>query len=390
MEIIVDCIELLEILDGGEDTTHQFKSNFDSIDKLAVEICAFVNTDGGMIIIGVSDTGELVGLSKEEVHRLNQWISNATTNKLDKQIIVKTEVLVCERKRVLIIYVPRGSNKPYAFNRIDVWVKHGADKRRAPIEEVLRLAQTSGLLFADEAETEATITEFDENFFKERFKGIYTEELENTGIPFTNLLTNIKLLKNEHLTLAGLLLFGKRSERFRPQFIIKTTYFDGSDISVQNYIDKEEIQGKLIDQFKKGKDFVRRNLKNQQAGQGFNAPGKLEIPEEAFSEITANAIVHRNYYINAPIQIHLFNDRLEINSPGNLPNTIDEENIKFGVHMERNPTILSFLEKDIEFRYTGRGSGIPRALKLCEKEGVEINFIDDRATQQFKVIFMRK
>ena len=85
----------------------------------------------------------------------------------------------------------------------------------------------------------------------------------------------------------------------------------------------------------------------------FNFPGMNdkkfnpdEIPEETFSETIANAIVHRNYYIDSSIQINLFDDRLEVNSPGNLPNTINEENIKFGVHIERNPTILYFLEKD--------------------------------------------
>jgi len=73
-----------------------------------------------------------------------------------------------------------------------------------------------------------------------------------------------------------------------------------------------------------------------------------------------------------------------------LPNTIDEENIKFGVHIERNPIILYFLEKDKEFRYSGKGTGIPRSIKLCEEAGIKINFADDRQKQQFSVIFYRK
>jgi ATP-dependent DNA helicase RecG len=116
----------------------------------------------------------------------------------------------------------------------------------------------------------------------------------------------------------------------------------------------------------------------------------LEIPEEAFAETIANAIVHRNYYISAPIQIYLFDNRLEIHSPGNLPNTITEENIKFGVHVERNPTILSFLEKDKEFSYTGRGSGIPRVIRLCDKAGIKVDLIDDKLKQVFSVVFFRK
>jgi len=386
----MDCIELLAILNRGEDSTYQFKENFTSIDNLTVEISAFANTDGGMIIIGVSDRGKLMGLGQEDIHRLNQWTSNATTNKIDKSIYVKTEILVCDDKRIMIIHVPRGSNKPYAVNRVDVWVKSGADKRRAPIEEVLRLAQASGLHFADELEIDAAIADFDKNFFQRRYKKYYKEGFDKLGLSLEQLLTNLKLLQNKKLTLAGLLLFGKNPERVRPQFVIKATHFAGNDISVQEFIDKQDIHGKLIEQFKEGRIFIKRNLRRRQTTRNFNAPGVLEIPEEAFSETLANAIVHRNYYISAPIQIYLFDDRLEIHSPGNLPNTITEENIKFGVHVERNPTILSFLEKDAEFSYTGRGSGIPRVIKSCNRARVKVDFIDDKVKQLFSVVFFRR
>lgn len=385
----MDCIELLDILNNGEDSTHQFKENFTSIDKLAVEISAFANTDGGILIIGVSDDGDLVGLSKDDISRLNQWISNATSQKVDKPINVKTEILNCEDKRVCVIHVPRGLNKPYAVNRTDVWIKSGADKKKAPIEEVLRIAQTSGLVYADEIETEATRNDFDFNFFRERYEHYYQEEIERLEIPITILLKNIKFLRNDHLTLAGLLLCGKNPENIRPQFGIKATCFEGIEISGQNYKDEDSIRGKLIDQYRSSVSFLKRNLKRIQRENNFNAPGTLEIPQVAFSEVIANAIVHRNYYIDAPIQVHLFDNRLEINSPGNLPNTITEENIKFGVHIERNPTILYFLEKDREFSYSGKGTGIPRVLKACDQFHIKVDFIDDKKKQQFKVIFSR-
>ncbi|MEA1905990.1 MAG: ATP-binding protein, partial [Euryarchaeota archaeon] len=110
----MDCLELSEVINRGEDTFNQFKANFHSVDKLAVEICAFANSDGGNLYIGISDSGELEGLSKDDVNRLNQWISSTCSSKIEPPIFVKTEILICDGKRILIIHVPKGSNKPYA------------------------------------------------------------------------------------------------------------------------------------------------------------------------------------------------------------------------------------------------------------------------------------
>jgi predicted HTH transcriptional regulator len=133
----------------------------------------------------------------------------------------------------------------------------------------------------------------------------HEEGLEKLGISLEQLLTNLKILQNGKLTLAGLLLFGKNPERLRPQFAIKATYFAGTDVAVREYIDKQDIHGKLVEHFKEGRAFIKRNLRRIQTTKNFNAPGVLEIPEEAFAETIANAIVHRNYYISAPIQIYL-------------------------------------------------------------------------------------
>ena len=82
---------LSERLLAGEDSSHQFKTNFTSIDHLAVEIAAFANSQGGSILVGIDDHGEVVGLESTEVHRLNQWISNATTQKIEPPLFVSTE-----------------------------------------------------------------------------------------------------------------------------------------------------------------------------------------------------------------------------------------------------------------------------------------------------------
>lgn len=388
----MDRNDLQLILERGEDSFHQFKVKTESIDNLAVEIGAFANSDGGYLIIGVRNTGEIVGLSKEEVDSINQWISNATSQKIEPPLFVKTQIIECEGKRVLVITIPRGLNKPYAVNKTEFWVKNGADKRRATREELFRLLQASNTLFADEMETEALVEDFDIDYFKRYYnetKKEYEKNLEKLGIPLVSLLENIKLIKNNRLTLAGLLIFGKNPESIKPQFGIKGTFYDGISLSVNRYKDSIRISSKLIDQFKEALQFIKRNLRMIQSGGDFNSAPILEIPEAAFAEAVANAIAHRNYFINSQIFINLFDDRLEIISPGTLPNTLTEENIKYGVHIERNPIILLHLEKISDFRYSGKGSGIPRIVELCNERQIKVTFTNDIVNTQFKVIFYR-
>jgi len=256
-------------------------------------------------------------------------------------------------------------------------------------EQLFRLMQSSKILFADELETNAKIEAIDLEYLERFYRKVYQEKLENHGFPLQKLLENLKLMSGQNLTLAGLLLFGSHPENIKPQFTIKATYFEGDDISVEWFRDSENILGKLLEQFLTGKNFVKRNLRRIQAGRNFNAPPMLEIPEAAFSEAIANAIIHRDYFINAPIFIYMFDSRVEIISPGALPNTVTEENIKYGIHIERNPTILTFLEKEQDFHYSGRGSGVPRMIAACKKQGIGIKLINDQDKQQFKVVFFR-
>ena len=125
-----------------------------SPDALAAEISAFANTRGGKILVGVTDRGEIKGLSGEEVSNLNQMISNVSFQKIDPSISVTTENIAVGIKVVVLINVPLGPNKFYMANGSEgtraCWVKVGADKRRAKREEMQRLLQESARLYADE------------------------------------------------------------------------------------------------------------------------------------------------------------------------------------------------------------------------------------------------
>ena len=182
---------IIEAIQKGEDSSQQFKANFASIDKLAVEITAFANSNGGNIYIGVDDNNVIQGLSNQDIQRLNQWI--ATSQKIEPPIFVQTQIVLIEDKKLMIISVPKGINKPYSVNKTEFWVKNGADKRRASRDELFRLMQSSGSLYADEMDAGIGIDYCDFFYFSEFYRVVYGDTLDNLTISKEQLLENLKL-----------------------------------------------------------------------------------------------------------------------------------------------------------------------------------------------------
>ena len=386
----MDTLELLELIEMGEDSQTQFKERFESIDALAAEICAFSNSNGGNIIVGVSDDGDITGLKKDEIQKLNEWVSNTCSQKIDPQVNVTTQNIKYLDRIVMVISVPIGANKFYMANGKDIWVKVGADKRRAKREEIQRLLQSSGHLYADEMPVENTnLSDFDTDLFKSFYEHRVHEKLEKLDIPLEKLMSNLKLMVDGKLTLAGLLAFGKKPEEKKPQFVIKAVLFPGNSPAVSKYKDSRDISGNIAKTFEASRSFLINNLRMIQKDQHFNTTGILEIPQIALEEALINAIVHRNYFISSNIRIFIFDNRVEIISPGALPNTIDVESIKIGIHIERNPILVSMLKDFEDIPYRGIGTGIHRILHECENAGITVDFIEEKEAEQFKVIFHR-
>jgi predicted HTH transcriptional regulator len=385
----MDTSELKEILSRGEDSKTQFKTRFTHVDGLASEICAMANTDGGIIVVGVSDKGEIVGV--DNLTRLNQWVSSAASQKIDPPVSVVTENIRINEKLVVIIKIPRGTNKPYAANKTEFWVKVGADKRRATREELRRLMQAAHSMYADELPVpNASLTDLNISYFKDFYEKEYGLKLEEDPLQLERVLKNLKLINNSNLTLAGPLLFGDRPERIRPQFIVKAVAFIGNEVSVSEYLDSENLEGTLYEQYRNTMAFLKRNLRKVQRGRNFNLPGKMEIPGIALEEAVVNALVHRDYFINSSIRVFIFDHQVEIISPGKLPNAVTVEIIKQGIQVARNPILLSFAGR-LDLPYRGIGSGIRRIIAECKKEGIpEPEFVEDKATEEFKVIFSRE
>lgn len=382
----METLELLQILANGEDSKHQFKVNMSNVDALAAEMVAFSNGMGGKLIIGVDDDGSIVGLSSSDIARLNQLISNSANQSVRPAINPFTENITIDGKTVMIITVEKGLNKPYMDNQGLIWVKSGADKRKVTArEELQRMFQTSALIHADEIPVKgSSLADLDIDYFSNFFEKLQGEKLDNQDIPLSQLLKNMNLMQEEELNICGMLLFAKAPQFKLPEFIVKAISYQGNDITEQNYRDSRDIQGKLSDVFQQAVNFVLLNIHHQQNEQGFNSVGQPEIPRIVLEELIANALIHRDYFISSSVRLFIFQNRIEIISPGHLPNNLTVENIRYGNSNTRNPILASFSRMLLPYR--GIGSGIMRALQNYP----DINFIDDRNNNLFRVIIYRK
>lgn len=373
--------EIKEIVKRGESSLIQFKERFPNHESVAQELVAFSNSRGGKIIFGVNDkTGELNGLSFEEIRKLNQDIVNVASQHVNPPIFIETETVSVDDHSLVVITVLEGRNKPYKDNKGAIFLKNGSDKRRVVSnDELARLFQSVGSLHADEMEIHGVgIEEISTSKFGKFIERKYNQSLEELGLPIEKLFQNLLLLKNENLTLAGLLLFSDNRHRYRPLFTIHCIATSEDNLYGNTYDDQEPpIEGTIEDVYKGTISFIVRNLRKVQTGESFNSPSELEIPRQVFEELIVNALIHRDYFINSTVKVKMFPDRIEIESPGVLPNSLTVENVKNGISMVKNPTLHSNAQYILP--YKGVGTGIPRVISIYP----HIDFINDTENNRF-------
>lgn len=381
----MDETALLRQLAHGEDSRRQFKRDVTNADALAAELAAFANSGGGQLFLGVNDDGSVAGLDAVAVQRLNQLLGNAASQHVRPPVHPLTENVRTAHGIVMVVSVPDGLAKPYVDNRGRIWVKQGADKRHVTArEEMQRMFQRAGLVYADVVPVAGTsVADLDGKAFRAYFERRYGAGGVFDAQPLDQLLQNLGLGDGRELTLAGLMLFGRNTLRWRPAFTIKAVAFPGVSLADTRYLDSEDFSGTLPEQFKGAFAFLKRNLHHVQRGRGFNTLGELEIPETALEELLVNALIHRDYFTSASIRLLVFADRVEIISPGHLPDSLRVEDVRQGKTNRRNPTLTEHVSKVLPYR--GLGSGVPRALKAWP----QIEFVDDVTGNQFSAVVWR-
>lgn len=368
-------LELKERILKGEDLHTEFKESFSDNEDIAKSIVCFANTDGGQLVVGVNDNGEIVGV--ENIDELTKRVDDVAYNRCEPPVTIVQETLSIENRTVLIINVPKGDQRPYRTASGLHYIRSANRCRQASREELLRLFQATESIYYDEIEmARASIKDIDMDYAKKFLEKYYDFKVEDKDL--IRLLINIKALsKNERPTLSGILFFGENPQFYVPTSSIIAAYIDGNDLSIPPS-DRKEFEGKVPQVIENCMRFLKVYVKEKHIIKGIEPESYPEVEDFALREALVNAVSHRDYTISAPVRIFIFNDRIEFHTPGKLPNTVTIENIKIGAaHVLRNPTIYILLNKMGLVTHTG--TGIKRIIESVKKtvgKDVKLEVID--------------
>ena len=403
--------DILKQINAGEVSGVQFKERILDKYDIACELVAFSNSQGGKLVVGIKDkTGEINALSYSEVQETTNLLSDIASENVVPSILIKIDTVEVEDGNLVVATVKEGLNKPYHDNKGIVWVKNGADKRKVfDNAELAEMMTDCGSFAPDEAGVrDATVNDLDATTIKQFLGNRFERVLEKKGLTgdafneasldaicsaiakghdCEKILRNLRFIRPDGtLTVAAMLLFGKYTQRWMPMMTAKCICFAGNSIGSKVFRDKvndADMEGNLLHQYDTIMDFFTRNLHNVQVGDEFNSMGKLEIPYTSLVEFTVNSLVHRSLNMKAPVRIFIFDNRVEIHSPGALPNGLTIEDIKAGTSMPRN--MFLFNNAIYLLPYTGVGSGITRALD----EDINVTFMNNDKAQEFVITVWR-
>ena len=390
--------ELIEIIRNGESSGAEFKLDDIHPQSLAKEIASLANLEGGYILLGIENDGTVKGFIHQDIE---EWVMNICSDNINPPIIPYFEVVLWEAdKKIGVITIPEDSpDKPYKARQGSRWltfVRIGSTTREATREEEQRLYQASGILRYDiKPVPGSSFKDLDINRLINYFQDIRgqncpeQEEIEQ----WETLLINTEIMAESRgktiPTVGGMLLFGKKPNRYLPQAGISAVAYPGTEKDYEA-LEREIIRGPIVAKIKDEEDivdtgmveraieFIRRNTGSSAYLVKGRRIDKPDYPEEAIRETVVNAIAHRDYTISGTdIELSIYADRLEVISPGKLPNTVTIERMKAGCRVTRNELIKEVLR---DYHYIeATGLGVPRKIiaGMLKHNGMEPDLIED-------------
>ena len=350
-----------------------------------VETCAaFATAQGGKVFVGVADDGRITGvqIGKGTLEDLANRIAQNTTPKVVPTITTQGE----PGATVVIVDVPEHQTKPVtAFGR--PYRRSGRTNQVLSASEVAELFLASrGLTWDETVKPDATLSDIDpEKVGKFLNRAIAERQWQiDPQTPVHQALNQLDLMRNGQLTVAALLLFGRRPQHFLVQGCLRCARFKGN--SEVEFLDMKVIEGDIVAQVEEAMAFVQRNIRMAAKIEGQLArKERWEYPLDAVREGIINAVCHRDYADSGNVVVKIFDDRLEIWNPGSLPLDLTVDDLRKSHESKpRNKLIARafFLIKYIEQFGTGTG----RMISDCREAGVPEPEFESR-TATFRTIF---
>ena len=319
--------DIVEIIKIGEGYTIEFKEKIS--DSIAKDICAFANSSGGKIILGVRDkTGEIVGFKL--TNNIKSKIQNYARN-LEPSLIVNLEQI----KNLTVIYVPEGKEKPYFVNG-RCYLRQGANSQQLSRDEIRNFFQKTNLIRFDRKLNH----EFNliEDFNDKAFSGFVENARIDKSLGIEHILKNLNLLEDGVLTNAGVLFFAKSIRKFFLNSVITAVLYQGYERI--DILDRQDFEKDFITNLAGIIKFLLRNLRVKSIIKGLKRYDIPEFSEEVLREIVLNAMVHRDYFSEGRILIEIFKDRVEVSNPGGL---LFEKELLGKKSITRNPLLADLV-----------------------------------------------
>lgn len=358
--------DLLEIIKSGENSKVEFKSKEFHSDSLAKEIVAFANMQGGDIFIGISDDGVIEGIDS----KVEERVINICRNNITPSIIPEITTLSVNKKRILKVSIPKGSHKPYKVKSSNkFYIRAGSLSIEPTNEELIRLFQDGSQLHFEVSSVHGcTVNSLDLYLFKTYLREYRQLDFEDTELE--SLLYNLQCINEDGVpTVAGMLFFGKNPARYLPQIGVELNCFAGFD-TASEVIDTKTDDSVIPISAQNALQFIKYH---QSVGASFDEStgNRIDKPQyEPFvmRELVINCFMHRDWSIfGQKIRINIFLDRIEIFSPGKLPNTLNLQRALSGISYYRNPIIAQMLK---DYKLADRlGRGLQKVMRFYKEQG---------------------
>lgn len=385
--------ELLGIITNGENSGVEFKRDVLQNHDLARELVSFSNFSGGMVLLGVEDDGSISGLTRPN---LEEWVMTACRDKIRPSIIPFFEIVrdVQPGRDVAIVRVTCGFDVHSVWhnNRNTYYIRVGTQSREPTPEELGRLFQQRGSFRAElRPVSGAVLGDLDRRRLRDYFSRIRAQSVPpyEDDESWRSLLINTEIMIEEGVTVGGMLLFGQAPNRFLPHAGIDAVAYPGLE---KDYAARERSalrgpmtplmggDGKLVENglVEQALDFVRRNTSVDASVEDGRRNDRPTFPSDVLREGIVNALIHRDYLLSSTdIELAVYSNRLEIISPGRLPNGITPNRMRTGCRAARNQLLKDTMR---DYRYLEHmGMGIPRKIILGMREhnGTDPELIED-------------